>query len=219
MPGTKMARLLTDLLADLTAALARLGPFDGYVDPDALLVLAAPGRRTRHGLRACLHCTRFRETRSAVAPDGRHRLPEVSVNGRPIRYVVTFTLPRFLWLSPWEQAADVVHELLHIDPSFDGSPSSLRHGPAFERAVRGIVEEARAAGFEPPALPGPGESVFYLRARRSLRALPWKPGTPPPRWDERRLQVAYMKVPPPPGRDVREEARLSATERRAGGGG
>lgn len=190
-----MRPLVTDLLHDSVRSFAERAPFRDFVDPDALLVVATRGRRGMVGKRAACHFTRFKETGDRVSADGRWEFPAVHVGGREIRYILSFVLPRFLFLDPREQAEDVVHELFHIDRSFGGFSSPLRHGNAYDARVRAVAAAARDDGaFVPPLIDG--ASVWFRRLRpfphpflrRDRRAKRW--------FDERDLEVAALTVDP-----------------------
>ncbi len=195
---------VTDLLHDAVRAFASLPPFCDYVDAERILVVATRGRAGLEGKRAACHFTRFSDSRQRVSADGRWELPLISVRGREIRYVISFVLPRFLFLSPREQAEDVAHELLHIDRAFDGTAAPLCHGRAFDSLARALAARALDSGLALPELARPGEVVLYHR----LRPLPQpyrRAGASARRGrDERDLVLARLlfdpaeREPPPP---------------------
>jgi hypothetical protein len=198
---------VTDPLREAVARFAGVPPFDGYIDPTQIVVTAARGKRGPHGKRAECHFTKFSDSRDRVSRDGRFVLPEIRMHGREIRYVISFVLPRFLFLPVEEQAKDVVHELYHIDESFSGIGSRRRHGPNFDYAVERIAARAAAAGIVMPHLATPGQAVLYHR----FRPFPRPVRTSDPRaqrsFDERDLELAALRLDerdrePPPARFV-----------------
>ena len=161
------------------------------------------------GKRAACHFTRFPDSGGRVSADGRWEFPEIICAGREIRYVISFVLPRFLFLSTEEQAEDIVHELLHIHPDFSGIPSARRHGKKYDALTRGIARSALAKGVQMPPLPIDGEQVLFhrmrpfpnpfLRSKRKARR----------RFDESDLELACLKLDardrqPPPARYMYE---------------
>lgn len=176
LPTEMNSPVLTDRLAHVVASFATIAPFRDYVDPSRLLVVGVLGRDGPYGRHAACHFTAFRETRSRVSHDGRFELPLITNDGRAMHYVLSFTFPRFLRLAPIEQAAVVMHELMHIHPAFDGSGSTLRHGPAYDRMARAYADAAVEAGIALPALTATDAHYFrrfrpfpkaYLRSDRS----------------------------------------------------
>lgn len=167
-----MPPLVTTLLGDLVRAFARRPPFLGAIDPDRILVVGTRGRAGPSGKRASCHFTRFRESGARTSADGRFRLPRIVLGGVEMRYVIAFVLPRFLFLAKHEQAEDVVHELLHIDPSFDGGASALRHGARYDALARRIAALGLADGVAVPDLAAAGETVLYARLRPFPRPYP-----------------------------------------------
>lgn len=195
---------VTDLLTSAVRDFASEPPFRDYVEPDRLLVVATRGRRGPHGKRAACHFTRFRETGERVSADGRWEFPRLTHHGHDVRYVISFVLPRFLFLDPREQAEDIVHELLHIDPSFGGWSSPLRHGARYDARVRLLARRALDRGRSVPALATPGETVLYRRLRPFPHPLLRHDRDAKRRYDERDLELAALSVdardaePPPP---------------------
>ncbi|MBI4599209.1 hypothetical protein HY734_03385 [Candidatus Uhrbacteria bacterium] len=83
--------------------------------------------------------------------------PEVVFEGRDIRYLLSFH-PR-ICVASYAVGCDpletVMHELWHLSPEADGTIRSLRHGCAFNAAVRTCTEAyRRAGGRELPRLEG-----------------------------------------------------------------
>lgn len=201
--------LVTDRLQEAVARFAGVAPFSRYVDPSAIAVVAARGRRGPTGKRAECHFTRFRETREPLSLDGRWRIPEIRLSGREVRYVISFVFPRFLFLPAEEQAKDIVHELLHIDESFDGRGSARKHGVRYDAAVERLARRALDAGVEMPSLAGDGDIVYFKRFRPFPR--PYRVRDPGARtaFDENDLEIAAIRLDardrmPPPSRYVYE---------------
>ena len=167
---------ISGLMRDIVARVPRLS----YIDPGELLVFARYGRSGAEGAFATCHCLslpdtepgyyywRDRETGSITRRSRWFvtRSPSVSIAGRPIPYLVSFTLPRFCnqtlagarkekYYRPgtpcWIAKLDtVVHELYHIDPEAtgirhveraDGVPSASSHGRDFLKVVADMVRE------------------------------------------------------------------------------
>lgn len=195
---------VTDLLTSAVREFASVSPFDDYIDPDRLLVVATRGRKGPHGKRAACHFTSFRETGGRISADKRWEFPSLRFFGHDVRYVISFVLPRFLFLDPREQAEDIVHELLHVDPSFGGWSSPLRHGARFDARVRAIADRASADGLTVPPLAGPGETAFYRRLRPFPHPTLRRDKSAKRQYDERDLETAALRVdprdaePPPP---------------------
>ncbi len=175
---------ISGLMRDIVARVPRLS----YIDPDELLVFGRYGRSGAEGAFATCHCLslpdsdpgyyywRDRETGSLTrrSPWFVTKSPSVSIGGRPIPYLVSFTLPRFcnqtlagarkekyyrkgtpLWIAKLDT---VVHELYHIDPEAsgirhveraDGLPSASSHGRDFLKMVADMVREYLATGPDP----------------------------------------------------------------------
>ena len=191
-----MRELVTDLLEAAVADFASTEPFRRYVDPDRILVVATRGRRGPHGKRAACHFTRFRETGTRRSADGRWEFPELVVDGRDIRYVISFVLPRFLFLQAEEQAEDIVHELLHIDPSFGGWSSPLRHGARYDARVKDLATQALAKGLAVPSLAQDGKTAFYRRLRPFPHPFRRRDPDAKRRYGELDLETAALRVDP-----------------------
>ncbi len=197
MATDRMRPLVTDLLHDAVRSFAERAPFRDYVDADALLVVATRGRRGMVGKRAACHFTRFKETGERISADGRWEFPSVHVAGREIRYILSFVLPRFLFLDPKEQAEDVVHELLHIDRSFGGFSSPLRHGSAYDARVRTVAAAARDDGaYVPPLATGTGDAVWFRRLRPFPHPFLRQDRTAKRWFDDDDVEVARLTVDP-----------------------
>lgn len=191
-----MPNIITDQLREALHSFATVPPFADYVDASQLLVVGTRGRQGPRGRRAACHFTRFRESGERRSADGVWELPEVHFRGRPIRYVIAFVLPRFLFLSPREQAEDIVHELLHIDPSFSGVASGLRHGRSYDAAVRTIARGAEALGRRLERLCSEGETVLFQRFRPFPRPYRIRDAGAQRAFDERDLELAALHLDP-----------------------
>jgi hypothetical protein len=157
--------------------IVRRVPTLSFIDVADVLVFARSGRSHAEGAFATCHCL----TLPASEPGyyfwrDRHtnqitrrsewfitKSPAVTVGGRAIKYMISFSLPRFCDQSldrsrkerfyqgadPWIAKLDtVVHELYHIDPSFagirrierqDGTYSANCHGQQFFEQVAEMV--------------------------------------------------------------------------------
>lgn len=160
-----MPVIVTQQLHQAVAAFAGIQPFRDYINPDNILVLATRGRAGPTGKRAACHFTRFRKGDERRSTDGDWELPSVTIHGQEIRYIIVFVLPRFLFLTPEEQGEDIVHELLHIDVTFDGSASPRRHGKRYDSLVKTIAARGRQDGVHVPPLGTAGEQILYQRLR------------------------------------------------------
>jgi hypothetical protein len=180
----------TERLAALMSDVVCRVPALGFIDMREVLVFARYGRRSAGGAFATCHSLdqppsepdRYtwadrrtgrivRQSEWFVA-----RSPEVWRDGRRIRYLISFSLPRFCdetldrsgkrayypGAAPWVARLDtVVHELYHIDPGddgirrpprADGTASRRAHGSAFYRHVSAMVGSYLAARPDPSLL-------------------------------------------------------------------
>jgi hypothetical protein len=167
---------ITLLMRDIVARVPALS----FIDVDDLLVFARFGRSHTDGAFATCHCLSlppsdpgyyFWRDRVSGAITRRSewfitRSPLVSIEGRAIKYLISFTLPRFCDQSLdhsrkerfYRRASDawiakldtIVHELYHIDPEQrgirriereDGTYSAHCHGPQFFEQVARMVTE------------------------------------------------------------------------------
>lgn len=164
------------LMGDIVSRVSTLS----FIEMDDLLVFARPGRTKAEGAFATCHCLSLPPGEPAyyVWRDRRTgritrrsewfvaRSPAVSVGGRPVKYMISFALPRFCDqafdqsrkerfyprpLDSWMAKLDtVVHELYHVSPEQegirriergDGTYSAHSHGRRFLEQVAGIVTE------------------------------------------------------------------------------
>jgi len=178
---------ISRLMRDIVARVPRLS----YIDPDELLVFARYGRSGAEGAFATCHCLsmpdsepgyyywRDRETGSITRRSRWFvtKTPSVSIAGRTIPYLVSFTLPRFCnqtldgarkekyyrkGTPGWIAKVDtVMHELYHIDPErpgirrierADGTPSTRSHGPSFFEDVAAMVNQYLSSNPDPALL-------------------------------------------------------------------
>jgi hypothetical protein len=175
---------LTRLMTDIVSRVPVLSP----VDLDAVLVFARQGRSNREGAFATCHCLSlppsepgyyYWRDRSTGLVTRRSewfvtRSPVVSVGARTIKYMISFSLPRFCDQSlarsrkeryyrragdTWIAKLDtVVHELYHIDPEEqgirriargDGTYQANCHGPRFLERVADLVTDYLDSGPDP----------------------------------------------------------------------
>lgn len=117
-----LTRALEDLIDDVVATVPELG----YIDPARLLICVSSTRGGGiHGTYAKIHPLRFEGGLDSVQVRRGRRLctctlPEVTVGGREILYIIYFLVPRFLDLPLKEKLVTVFHELYHVSPLFNG---------------------------------------------------------------------------------------------------
>jgi hypothetical protein len=185
----------TERLTLLMADIVRRVPALSFIDMADVLVFARPGRTSAEGAFATCHCLTLPSSEPGYyfwRDRTTHRLtrrsewfvtksPVVTVGPRPIKYMISFSLPRFCDQSldrsrkekfypgadTWIAKLDtVVHELYHIDPELagirriereDGTYSANCHGQKFFEEVAGMVHTY--LGSTPSA-----ETLDFLRA-------------------------------------------------------
>src|SRR5260370_35245897 len=164
---------LTLLMRDISARVPTLS----FIDMADVLVFARSGRSDAEGAFATCHCLTLPSSEPGYyfwRDRATHRLtrrsewfvtksPLVTIGPRPIKYMISFSLPRFCDQSldrsrkekfypgadPWIAKLDtVVHELYHIGPELaairrierdDGTHSANCHGQHFFEQVAGMV--------------------------------------------------------------------------------
>jgi hypothetical protein len=174
---------LTLLMQDLVARVPTLS----FIDTADVLVFARSGRSNAEGAFATCHCLNLPASEPGYyfwRDRTTHKLtrrsewfvtksPTVSIGGREIKYMISFTLPRFCdqsldksrkerWYrgaEPWMAKLDtVVHELYHIDPDLsgirriekeDGTYSANCHGHRFFEQVSEMVHTYLASRPDP----------------------------------------------------------------------
>jgi hypothetical protein len=167
----------TESLRLLIEDIIRRVPDLGHIDPARLLVFARHGRTGADGPIATCHSLTLPESepgyyywedaQTGLKTRRSHwfvmKSPDVVVNGRPVAYMLSFSLPRFCDQSlqdyprkralysgepDWIAKLDtVVHELYHVDPAGvglrehpDSRGMSFRyHSPTFFEDVRRLV--------------------------------------------------------------------------------
>ncbi len=167
----------TDRLAELMRDIVSRVPALSFIDMNDVLVFARAGRSNAEGAFATCHCLSlpasepgyyFWRDRSTHTLTRRSewfvtKSPEVTIGSRPIKYMISFALPRFCdqsltrsrkekWYpgaDPWVAKLDtVVHELYHIDPELAGIRRITNeagaylvncHGRQFLQTVAGMV--------------------------------------------------------------------------------
>ena len=165
---------LTLLMQDVTSRVPTLS----FIDMADVLVFARSGRSNAEGAFATCHCLtlpasepgyyfwRDRATKSITRRSEWFvtKSPAVTIGARPVKYMLSFALPRFCDQSldrsrkekfypgapSWIAKLDtVVHELYHIDPECagirrierqDGTYSANCHGQEFFAQVAGMVQ-------------------------------------------------------------------------------
>ncbi len=171
------------LMQDVVARTPRLS----FIDLKEVIVFARFGRSDAEGAFATCHCLTMPESEPGYffwkdrqtgeltrrSPWFVTKSPQVRVSGTPIKYLISFVLPRFSDQSlvgsrkadlytaapPWIAKLDtIVHELYHIDPgttglraldNADGSRSYRTHGPMFYEDVASMVQDYLASGPDP----------------------------------------------------------------------
>jgi hypothetical protein len=159
-------------------------PTLSFIDMERVLVFARSGRTAAEGAYATCHCIclppsepgyyfwRDRDTGRMTRRSEWFvtKSPQVRIGGRPIDYMVSFTLPRFCdqmlehtrkrqyyrgqpnWVAKLDT---IVHELYHIDPGgpgirrmerADGTYSANCHGDRFFVDVVGMVHQYLETG-------------------------------------------------------------------------
>lgn len=123
-------------LPDLVRCLVFAHPRDlGHIDPDALLFVAGAARREAAA-----------SIRPLFFPGGTRReagfvKPEVTVNGRVIRYELCLRPRFFRACNASQRLCILAHELWHIAPSFDGSLApDRRHAACPAPIARAFVD-------------------------------------------------------------------------------
>jgi hypothetical protein len=177
----------TERIALLMQDVIRRTPLLSFIDLSEVLVFARFGRADAEGAFATCHCLTLPESepgyffwRDRTTGELTRRSewfvtksPIVRLGGVPIKYLISFVLPRFCeqtlersrkaHLYPgapgWIAKLDtVVHELYHIDPEetgirrfvrADGSDSMRSHGPQFYEQVSEMVKAYLASGPDP----------------------------------------------------------------------
>jgi len=163
-------------------------PALSFIDLREVLVFGRFGRPDAEGAFATCHCLTLPESepgyffwrdRTTGQLTRRSewfvtRSPEVRIAGRRVKYLISFSLPRFcdqalersrkaaLYTDStpgWVAKLDtIVHELYHIDPDetgirrverADGTDSPTSHGPGFYEAVARMVTAYLASGPDP----------------------------------------------------------------------
>ena len=174
---------LTLLMEDVVSRVPTLS----FIDMADVLVFARSGRSNAEGAFATCHCLTlppsdpgyyFWRDRSTQRLTRRSewfvtKSPSVTIGTRDIKYMMSFTLPRFCDQSlersrkehfysgadPWMAKLDtVVHELYHIDPDLagirriereDGTYSANCHGHLFFEQVAAMVNTYLNSGPSP----------------------------------------------------------------------
>jgi hypothetical protein len=174
---------LSELMQDVVSRVPQLS----FIDMADVLVFARSGRSNAEGAFATCHCLtlpasepgyyfwRDRATNKLTRRSEWFvtKSPSVTIGTREVKYMLSFTLPRFCDQSldrsrkerfypgadPWVAKLDtVVHELYHIDPDLagirriekdDGTYSANCHGQQFFEQVAGMVHTYLATNPSP----------------------------------------------------------------------
>jgi predicted metallopeptidase len=147
-------------MAQLCADMALRLPELNHLDIQRIAVRYCQTRKgVAHGLQATLTPLRFEGGSHSMLRGGRRWTIQrlFDAQGREMLYLLSFYLPRFLNHSPREKLTTVMHELWHIDPSFNGDLRRLpgrcyAHGNSerhYDQAMRELVDQWLSLG--PPA--------------------------------------------------------------------
>jgi len=177
----------TDRLSQLMEDVVTRVPTLSFINMADVLVFARSGRSTAEGAFATCHCLslppsepgyyfwrdRITHTLTRRSEWFVTKSPTVTIGGRDIKYMLSFTLPRFCDQSldrsrkerfypgaePWIAKLDtVIHELYHIDPELagirriekeDGTYSANCHGHRFFEQVSEMVHTYLATRPDP----------------------------------------------------------------------
>jgi len=176
---------ITAVMHDVVARTPALS----FIDLREVLVFARYGRTDADGAFATCHCLTLPETepgyyfwKDRLTGELTRRsewfvtkTPEVRLEGRRIKYLISFVLPRFCqqrldlsWKSelygrvdPWVAKLDtIIHELYHIDPqaggirqfAADGARSTRTHAPEFYDSVAAMTRAYLASRPDPSLL-------------------------------------------------------------------
>lgn len=122
MSTLNLTRALEELIADITSRVAEFR----HIDPARVLICVSSTRGGGiHGTYAKIHPLRFEGGLSSIEVKRGRRtrvctLPEVTLGGKEMLYIIYFLVPRFFNLTLREKLVTVFHELFHISPLFDG---------------------------------------------------------------------------------------------------
>jgi hypothetical protein len=193
---------ITLLMRDIVSRVSALS----FIDIDDVLVFARFGRLRTDGAFATCHCLSlppsepgyyFWRDRTTGTITRRSewfvtKSPVVTIHGRQMKYLISFSLPRFCDQSLdrsrkerfYRRASDawiakldtVVHELYHIDPEqngirrierSDGTYSANCHGPQFFTQVAQMVSEYLDSRPDPSAYDFLQHDYATLNSRHS----------------------------------------------------
>lgn len=113
---------ISSLLEDVITDIAAECPSFSHIEPDKLLVCIATNRGGSRGATfGKLVPLRFEKGSRILNHHGRlYSIPEIHHNGKKIRYLIYFYMPRFFDLPVEEKIRVIFHELYHISADFDG---------------------------------------------------------------------------------------------------
>jgi hypothetical protein len=149
-------------MEELVTLIVRSVPEFQNIDTSRLLVSASFNRSRRSsGLIAYVLPLKYREgspveTRIRGKKEYHYAMLPYQYEGREILYILYFLLPRFQNLSLRDKLETVIHELYHINPSFNGDLRRLKgrssiHGNSLEEydeKIRAITD--RFLAMSPP---------------------------------------------------------------------
>ncbi|MDE3155532.1 MAG: hypothetical protein KGN76_10545 [Acidobacteriota bacterium] len=193
----------TDHISQLIRDIVLRVPALSFIQPADVLVFARLGRTGADGPYATCHSLNLPPSEPGYyfwrdRESGRltrrsewfvTKSPSVSIAGHEIKYLLSFTLPRFCDQSllrsykrefyhdsePWVAKLDtIVHELYHIDPEepgirrvtrADGEYSARMHSPGFFQEVVQMVHQYLASGPDPAVYEFLRDDFRQLEAR------------------------------------------------------
>ncbi|MGI5831925.1 MAG: hypothetical protein ACOX6D_05260 [Thermoguttaceae bacterium] len=128
----------------------RLPIFSRIRIENVALSLVRTRSRELYGIYASMTPLRFARGELRGMRDGRLlEMPQLTDReNRPVLYVLTIYIPRFVDLSITEKINTLIHELYHIAPAFDGSLRSFggryfAHGASQKEYNRKVAELSR----------------------------------------------------------------------------
>lgn len=160
----------------------------GHIDPGAILFVAGSARREAT---ASIRPLFFRGGTRTEPPLIK---PEVTMDGRAMRYEICLRPRFFQTCTPSERLRILAHELWHIDPSFDGTLAAERRHAASSACTSRTAVDMLVEGLSGPAgvrFDGP----LALLAYRGEVTLPAWLSRPPSRIpSEAKLRRAYSEA-------------------------
>lgn len=117
-----------------------------HIDMNHVTICVSSNRKgSRGGIYGKLVPLRFKDGSTVTEHRGAFfRMPEVSIRGNSMLYLIYFYMPRFFDLPIKEKINVIFHELYHISPDFNGDIRRM----AAVKAIHGHSKEAYDAQFE-----------------------------------------------------------------------